>query len=218
MLLPHHPEALHQLRRPTEADPLRVLISGCLAGHPCGVDGTDNGLAESLQPWILLPTVRTFAFCPEAYALGTPRTMPDIHRGDGRAVLAGKAQVLDEHGKDLTSKMLEGAHAMLQFAKHHQIELCVLTDASAACGSQVISDGCRLVEIRKYHKGLGVAAALLDREGFLILSQRDYRSLGHLRKWLLPDFVPDPQAIDHHEHPWCKQYFGESELGRYREA
>lgn len=208
MLLPHHPEGFERLRVPTESDPLRVLLSGCLAGLPCGVNGTDYGLGEPQRPWTSLPTVKVFPFCPEEHALGTPRTMPDIHGGDGRAVLAGEARVLDEHGVDLTEKMVAGARAMLAHAREHEVELCVLTDASAACGSQVISDGCRLVEVRRHQKGLGVATALLVQEGFLVMSQRDFRSLGRLRRLLDPGFEPDPAALDHHDHPWCRGYFG----------
>ena len=74
--------------------------------------------------------------------------MPDIHGGDGVDVLAGRARVLDEHGSDLTEAMLAGARAMLAFARDNGAELAILTDMSAACGSQVISDGCRLVPDR----------------------------------------------------------------------
>ena len=39
--LPHHPEAVEALRTPTADDPWRILISGCLHGLSCGVNGTD---------------------------------------------------------------------------------------------------------------------------------------------------------------------------------
>ena len=57
-LLAHAPDALASLRRPTADDPLRVLISGCLAGRPCGVDATDYGMGHALGDLVALPTVR----------------------------------------------------------------------------------------------------------------------------------------------------------------
>ena len=202
MLLPYHPEVLAALRTPTESDPWRVLVSGCLAAWPCGVEGTDYGLGTKLTDLFRLSTFRPLAFCPEQHAMGTPRTMPDIHGGDGVDVVAGRAKVIDEHGTDLTEKMLEGARAMLAFAKNERAELAILTDVSAACGSQVISDGCRLVQVRKHQKGVGVATALLLEAGIPVVSQRDFHTLGLLRARLEPGYAPPSDARDHHEHPW----------------
>ena len=44
MRLAHAPEQITRLRAPTASGPLRVLVSGCLAGLPCGIDGTDYGM------------------------------------------------------------------------------------------------------------------------------------------------------------------------------
>jgi uncharacterized protein YbbK (DUF523 family) len=128
--------------------------------------------------------------------------MPDIHGGDGVDVMHGRARVFDEHGVDLTAKMLAGARAMLAFAQKEGAELAILTDMSAACGSQVISDGCRLVDERRYQKGVGVATALLLDAGIPVVSQRDFRTLALLRARLDPDYQPPADARDHHEHAW----------------
>lgn len=207
MRLAHDPAALTDLRTPTPTEPLRVLLSGCLMGLPCGVDGSDNGMGGVLTDLVTLPTVKAFSFCPEDHGLGTPRTLPDIHGGDGADVLDGTARVLDEHGTDLTEGMIRGAQAMLSFAQANQIELAILTDMSAACGSQVISDGCRLEADRKYQIGVGVSTALLLRNGFPVVSQRDFRTLGKIRRLLDPEFIPDPEAPDHHEKEWYRTYF-----------
>lgn len=209
MRLPHDLQALAGLRVPTAAGPLRLLVSGCLAGRPCGVDGSDYGHGSLLSDVLALPTVAAVSFCPEDFAMGTPRTMPDIHGGDGHAVLDGKARVLDEHGTDLTDKMLAGAEAMLACALAHRAELAVLTDMSAACGSQVISDACRLVKERRFTAGVGVATALLLRNGIPVVSQRDYRTLGKIRALLDPSFTADPAARDHHETDWYVATFGQ---------
>lgn len=117
-------------------------------------------------------------------------------------VLSGRAKVFDENGVDLTTAMLAGARAMLDFARKADADLALLTDMSAACGSQVISDGCRLVEARRYQKGVGVATAMLLDAGIPVVSQRDFHTLGLLRQRLQPGYTPPDDARDHHEHPW----------------
>jgi len=206
VLLTHHPRALDALRAPSAEEPWRVLVSGCLAAWPCGVSGDDYGLGKALSGLLALPAIRALPFCPEQYAIGTPRTMPDIHGGDGVDVLAGRARVLDEHGVDLTQKMIDGARAMRDFAIAERAELAILTDMSAACGSQVISDGCRLVEVRRFQKGVGVAAAALLEAGIPIVSQRDFHTLALLRRRLDPTYEPSPDARDHHDHPWTLEH------------
>lgn len=200
MLLAHHREEIVRLREPSAGNPWRVLLSGCLAGWQCGVEGTDYGLGQAHPDLLALPTVKVVAFCPEQHSMGTPRTMPDIHGGDGFDVIAGKARVLDEHGTDLTEKMLEGARAMLAHAKAHDVELALLTDSSAACGSQVISLGCRYDDPRKHQKGVGVATAMLLQAGIPVVAQRDFHTVALLRARLDPSFTADPELRDHHEH------------------
>lgn len=186
-----------------------MLVSGCLAAWPCGVNGSDYGLGISLGDLLALKTVRALPFCPEQHALGTPRTMPDIHGGDGADVIVGRGRIFDEHGADLTEKMIEGARAMLAFALAHDVELAILTDMSAACGSQVISDGCRLVPVRRFQKGVGVATALLLEAGIPVVSQRDFRTLALLRCRLDPTYTMPDGARDHHEHPWTIEHLPE---------
>jgi uncharacterized protein YbbK (DUF523 family) len=205
MLLAHHRELVADLREPTPEDPWRVLVSGCLNGWQCGVDSTDNGLGASLSQLLCLPTFRAVPFCPEQHALGTPRTTPDIHGGDGFDVIAGRAMVLDEHGDDVTDKMLSGARAMVELAVAARAELAILTDMSAACGTQVISSGCRLTALRHYQKGVGVASAMLLDAGIPLVSQRDFHTLALLRARLEPGYVVPAALRDHHEQDWTRQ-------------
>ena len=95
---------------------------------------------------------------------------------------------------------------MLAFAQTSGVELAILTDTSAACGSQVISDGCRLVEVRRHQKGVGVATALLLEAGIPVVSQRDFRTLAKLRARLEPGYVPPDDARDHHENAWTLEH------------
>jgi uncharacterized protein YbbK (DUF523 family) len=207
MILAHQEDPVADLRKASAAQPLRILISACIAGQPCGIDGSDYGMGGCIDSLTAIDAVQTFTFCPEDYALGTPRTMPDLHGGDGFEVLAGNAKVMDENGADLTAPMVRGAQAMLAFAKENRIELAILTDMSGACGSQVISDGCRLVEDRKYQVGVGVAAATLLQAGFHIVSQRDFRTLALIQASLDPSFHAEPGLVDHHQSDWYRETF-----------
>lgn len=207
MRLPHAPETLARLRVPSPQDPWRVLISGCIFAWPCGVDATDYGMGGE-NPLRGLPTIRFVPFCPEEHGMGTPRTMPDLHGGDGFAVLRGQARVLDEQGRDLTTQMLRGARAMLRRAQQARVDWALLTDMSAACGSQVISAGCRFDQPRRFQQGVGVATAVLLQGGIPVVSQRDHQTLGVLRAMAEPGYLPDPLARDHHQHPWTLATFG----------
>lgn len=212
-----HTEDLSALRSPTPGDPWRVLVSGCIAGLPCGVDATDFGMAAHAPALLRLPTVRTVPFCPETHGMGAPRTMPDLHGGDGFDALDGRARVLDEQGVDLTDAMLAGARAMVEVALAERVDFAVLTDMSAACGSQVIADGCRFDSPRRYRAGVGVAAAALLRAGVPVVSQRDHRTLARLRVLADPGWTPPQGLRDHHQHPWYVEAFGvqvSSELTR----
>lgn len=202
-----HTQDFSGLRAPTAEAPWRVLVSGCLRGLPCGVDGSDYGMGGFMADFFALPTVEAVPFCPEDAGIGTPRTMPDLHGGDGRDVLRGAARVLDEHGADLTDRMLAGARAMRDLALARAVDLAILTDMSAACGSQVISDGCRFDQPRRYQQGVGVATALLLEAGVTVVAQRDHRTLSILRAMCDPSAQPSPEALDHHQHPWTREHF-----------
>jgi uncharacterized protein YbbK (DUF523 family) len=193
----------------TPERPLRLLVSACLLGTPCGVEGKPYGDYDWIVRLTRLPNVMPVSFCPEQFSFGTPRAMPDIHGGDGFDVLDGKARVLTDKGEDWTAGMLAAAQEMLKIARANQVDLAVLMDMSAACGSQVISDGCRMVPQaqRKYQRGAGVCSALLLRNGFKVVAQRDYRSLEHLYRKLDPGHAIKADARDHHESEWYVGYF-----------
>ncbi|MCB9046465.1 MAG: DUF523 domain-containing protein [Chitinophagales bacterium] len=199
---------LKNLRTPTAEEPLRVLLSACLTGILCGYDGTANGKYPSALKLLNYDTIKIHTFCPEDFSFGTPRAMCDIHGGTGMDVLEGSARVLTEHGDDWTEGMIKASERMLQIAREQDIELAVLMDISAACGSQVIYDGNRFTEEKKYQIGAGVCAAQLMRNGFKVISQRDYASLEQLYSKIDPAHIINPDAIDHHQIEWYRTYFG----------
>ena len=207
---------LRQLRTPTLQDPLRVLVSACLIGTRCAVDGGTYGEYPSVLKLMASPLVRLVPFCPEDFSFGTPREMCDCYGGDGHAVLDGRARVLTSTGVDWTAGMIRAAERMVAVARAADTELCVMMDISAACGSQVIYDGNRYAENKSYQIGMGVCAALLTRSGFRVVSQRDFASLELLYQRIDPTHVIDPEARDHDQHPWTLSYFHSD--GRRREG
>jgi uncharacterized protein YbbK (DUF523 family) len=198
---------LQNLRTPTSEDPLRVLVSACLMGTLCGADGSSYGEYPSVLRLLQYKTVKLIPFCPEDYSFGTPREMCDIHGGTGEDVLDGKARVITESGKDWTEGMIKASEQMLHVARLRDVELAVMMDISAACGSQVIYSGSRYAENKVYQIGAGVCAALLMRNGFRVISQRDYASLEVLYAKLDLGHQIDSAAIDHNETAWYREYF-----------
>lgn len=198
---------LRGLRIPTKDNPLKVLVSSCLTGILCGFDGTANGEYPSVLKLLNYDTVRLIRFCPEEYSFGSPREMCDIHGGTGMDVLEGKAKVLSESGADWTEGMVKASEKMLEIAKKEAVELAVMMDVSAACGSQVIYSGNRFAENKIYQIGAGVSAAQLMRAGFKVISQRDYASLEILYSKIDPLHQVSLTAKDHHEIDWYKEYF-----------
>lgn len=186
--------------------PLKVLVSGCLLHQKTLVDGTSYDI-PALHKLLAGENVRATGFCPENFALGTPRDMPDIHGGNGYDVLDGNAKVLSDKDEDLTERVIASAHEMLRIAKENEVDLALLVDMSASCGSQVISDGCRLLEDRKYQKGPGVCAALLIRSGIPVVSQRDYLTIEKIASKINPNHKVNSELKDHHETEWYKENF-----------
>lgn len=200
-------EFLKNLRIPDENNPLRILVSACLTGTECGYDASSNGEYPSVLKLLKYKTVKLIRFCPEDYAFGTPREMCDIHGGNGEDVLNGKAKVLSDKGTDWSAGMIEASLRMLEIAKSEDAELAIMMDISAACGSSVIYDGNRFAENKVYQIGSGVCAAQLMRNGFKVVSQRDYGSLEILYSKIDPGHQINETAIDHFETEWYKTYF-----------
>ncbi|MCB0804049.1 MAG: DUF523 domain-containing protein [Flavobacteriales bacterium] len=200
-------EYLNNLRIPTKENPLRVLTSACLLGEMCGVDGTSNGKYPSALKLMQYQNVKLIPFCPEDYVFGTPRETPDCEGGTGDDVLDGRARVITQTGKDISSEMIRASLKMLSIAQENDVELALMMDSSAACGSQVIYNGSRFSENPIYQIGMGVCAAQLNRNGIKIVSQRDYASLEILYSKIDPFHIIKKDAIDHDQIEWYNDYF-----------
>jgi uncharacterized protein YbbK (DUF523 family) len=189
----------------TPEAPLRLLTSACLAGEACGVDGTSYGEYPAARALLGLPNVEVTRFCPEAFAFGVPRATPDIDRGNGFDVLDGRARVMSDLGDDWTGGMLRAAARMAEIAKEARVELALLMDISAACGSTTIYQGKRSLKV--YARGPGVAAAAILRAGIPVVSQRDYATLARIFK-KLGRVELAPEGVDHQDGEWFRSYFG----------
>jgi uncharacterized protein YbbK (DUF523 family) len=198
---------LHNLKPPTKQDPLRILMSACLTGLPCGYDGSSYGEYPSALKLLSYDRVKVVKFCPEDFSFGTPREMCDIHGGNGIDVLNGKAKVLTESGLDWTEGMIKASLKMLELAIAEKIDIAVMMDTSAACGSQVIYEGNRFSENKKHQIGMGVFAAQHVKAGFKVISQRDYASLEIIYSKIDPTYSMKNNLKDHHEIDWYKDYF-----------
>lgn len=198
---------IKNLRVPSKENPLRILMSACLTGLACGYDGTSYGDYPASARILKYDTVRISRFCPEEFSFGTPREMCDIHGGTGIDVLEGRAKVLTESGKDWTKGMINASEKMLAFAIQENVELAIMMDVSAACGSQVIYSGNRFGENKVHQIGAGVCGAQLIRNGIKVISQRDYASLEILMTKIDPGYKADAKLKDHHESDWHKEYF-----------
>lgn len=198
---------IQQLRTPSEENPLRILVSACFMGTNCWYDGGNAAAYPSIAKLRTYKNIQWIPFCPEDFAYGTPREMSDIHGGDGFDVLKGKAKVLSESGEDWSRKMIEAGKAMAKKAVEEQVELAILMDISAACGSRIIYDGNRYAIEKKYQRGMGVAAACVHEAGIPIISWREYASLELLYAKVDPKHEIDENAINFDQNEWYQTYF-----------
>lgn len=147
--------------RPTEAP--RLLISACLLGVCCRYDGVSTG-AEGLL--IKIPRRLVVAACPEQLGgLPTPRPPATIQGGDGRDVLDGRARLKNDQGEDVTEAFVRGAHEALRLARLCGAGVALLKDKSPSCGT--LTPYCT-----KDGGGMGVTAALLEKEGLRVFEIR----------------------------------------------
>lgn len=151
-----------------------IIVSACLAGRNCRYSG-DACTAPDIKE--LVGKGLALAVCPEELGgLIVPRPPAEIVGGDGADVLAGRAQVLNDKGDDLTANFLAGAGQTLAFARQNRVRRAILKPKSPSCGVGGIHDGTFSAKIRP---GNGVAAELLRQHGVTVAAHRfnDRRSV-----------------------------------------
>ena len=142
----------------------KILVSSCLLGKKCRYNGT-----HALNPELIekLKGKHIINCCPEIMAgLPAPRPSCNIQGGSGFDVLAGKAKVLGDDGKDYTKQFIEGAKLALKKALDNKVVKAILKKDSPSCGCGKIysADGSKLIN------GDGVFTALLKENGIDIES------------------------------------------------
>lgn len=159
-----------KIHRETAADMEAVAVSACLCGHKVRYDGGDcwdavlaTDLALHTAPTTVLP------LCPETLGgLETPRAPAEIVGGDGAAVWAGMAQVLDAHGLDVTEAFKQGALLALQHLQAAGVNTVYLKSKSPSCGNGQIYDGSFSGRLRA---GDGVSTALFKQHGITVIAR-----------------------------------------------
>ena len=131
----------------------KCLVSACLTGLCTRYDGQSKGSPACLQQ---LAAYHWIPVCPEQLGgLPTPRPPANLVNGDGHAVLAGTAQVVDRDGNDLSAQFIRGASMVLAIARVQRIDLCFLKSGSPSCGLEPLP---------------GVTAALLTDHGIQVVA------------------------------------------------
>ena len=137
-----------------------ILISQCLSGDNCRMDGSNN-LVPALRE--LLLAGQAVAVCPECLGgLPVPRA-PSERLPDGR--------VVNCEGEDVTEAFRRGAVRAWEICRANGCKTAVLKARSPSCGRDCIYDG-SFTHTRR--AGSGVFAELLLANGVEVLTEEEY--------------------------------------------
>jgi len=146
----------------------KILVSGCMNGRP--IRFNETGVDFESDTWDRWEREgRLVHFCPElAAGFAVPRPPAETVGGDGVAVLAGEAIVLEDTGNDVTELFVRGAELALRTAQAQGCVMAILTDGSPTCGSSYVYDG---TFEGGTVPGVGVAVAMLRANGIAVFSE-----------------------------------------------
>ena len=135
------------------------LVSACLAGEKCRMDGKDKLVTEIQQ---LVENGESIPVCPEVLGgLPTPRS-PSERRGD---------RIVNAAGEDVTEQFRRGAEKALRICKENGCTMAILKSKSPSCGCGVIHNG-------QFDGGLiegnGVFAQMLLDAGIKVMTEKDF--------------------------------------------
>ncbi len=142
---------------------MKAMISKCMLGFPCRYDGKskplDKEIIEKLnQKYDLVP------FCPEAFALPTPRPAARFI-GD---------EIIDINGVNKTQSFKKGAKEALKICREENIKIFIGKEKSPSCGVKKTSayiNGCECK-----CDAPGFTSKLLKEEGIELISEWDLTS------------------------------------------
>ncbi len=117
--------------------------------------------------------------CPEQLGgLPTPRAASRIVGGDGADVLAGRARVVDVHGRDNTAAFIKGARAAVRLAEEVSPAAALLRSRSPSCGPRIRVGSDAVPRPR------GVSAAVLSAAGLRLLEVEETGLSEAVRRFL----------------------------------
>ncbi len=149
-----------------------IVVSACLAGFEVKYNGSHN-LNKKINEWF--KEKKAIPVCPEVLGgLSIPREPAEIVGGSGEDVLDGKAKVITNTGKDVTREFIKGAEETLKIVKEAEAKIIIMKERSPSCGSSMIYNGNFNGEKTA---GNGVTAALLKRNGIIVVSEENYEQL-----------------------------------------
>ena len=148
-----------------------IIVSACLLGKNCKYSGGNNKSENVIN---YLKNKEYISVCPEQLGkLSTPRDPSEIiteGSKDGNDVLNGCTKVVSNKGIDVTKNFTKGAEEALKIAKEHKAKKAILKANSPSCGCKNIYDG---TFSGNKTKGMGVTAAILNREKIDLLDEND---------------------------------------------
>lgn len=148
-----------------------IIVSACLLGKNCKYSGGNNKSENVIN---YLKDKEYISVCPEQLGkLSTPRDPSEIiteGNKDGNDVLNGCTKVISNKGVDVTSNFINGAKEALKIAKQNNVKKAILKANSPSCGCKNIYDG---TFSGNKTKGMGVTAAILNKENIDLLDEND---------------------------------------------
>ena len=139
----------------------KYIVSACLAGETCRMDGKDKLIPKIKQ---LVESGQAIPVCPEVLGgLPTPRDPSEIRGG----------RVYSCAGKDVTKEFIAGAKAAMEICRAHHCTQAILKSKSPSCGYGIIHNG-------QFDGGLtegnGIFAEMLLQAGIPIQTEIDFVS------------------------------------------
>lgn len=154
-----------------EEEIMKILVSPCLIGIRTRWDESCDQIGELIE-WVR--SGQAVFMCPEQIGgLSTPREPSETEPGKtARDVLAGRAKVFSNTGKDLTREFKVGAERVLEFCQEMGVEVAILKADSPSCGSSNTYDGTFTGTIIP---GKGITAELLEQNGIKVYNEKNYQ-------------------------------------------
>lgn len=106
-----------------------ILVSKCLAGENCRMDGGNKLIPEIKK---LVDEGKAIPVCPEVLG-GLPTPREPSEQKDGK--------VFNRAGEDVTAEFVRGAEAALRICKEHGCTAAIVKAKSPSCGYCVIHNG-----------------------------------------------------------------------------